>query len=89
MIPFYYLCISFRSAMKLPILEIYIKLFITVTTFMIYIYGLPKSIQKSDTVYVSSSMFTNLDPIRLSTESQNAHVFHFNGANAARMLKKT
>ena len=51
--------------------------------------GLPKSIQKSDTVYVSSSMFTNLDPIKLSTESQNAHVFHFNGANAARMLKKT
>ena len=33
-------------------------------------------------------MFTNLDPIKLSTESQNAHVFHFNGANAARMLKK-
>ena len=34
-------------------------------------------------------MFTNLDPIKISTESQNARVFHFNGANAARMLKKT
>ena len=31
--------------------------------------GLLKSLQKSETVYVSSSMFTDLDPIKLSTQS--------------------
>ena len=45
-------------------------------------------VQKSDTIYISSSMFADFDPIKLSSQSQNAHVFHFNGANAGRMLNK-
>ena len=43
---------------------------------------------KSDTVYISSSMFADLDPLKLSSQSQDAHVFHFNGATAGRMLRR-
>ena len=34
-------------------------------------------------------MFAGLDPLKLSSESQNAHVFHFKMATAGQMLKKT
>ena len=44
--------------------------------------------QKTDTLYIGDSIFADFDPLCLSTDSQDAHVFHYNGADVARMMKK-
>ena len=40
---------------------------------------------KSTTLYISSSMFSQLDEKRLCSKSQNAHVFSYSGATASNM----
>ena len=42
----------------------------------------------SNTLYISSSIFRNLNPTRLSTINQTAHVLFYLGADANRMLYK-
>ena len=41
-----------------------------------------------DTLYISSSMFRNLDSFRLSSECQNAEVLFYPGANVSQMLDR-
>ena len=41
-----------------------------------------------DTLYISSSMFRNLDPNRLSTPCQNSEVLFYPGANVTQMLDR-
>lgn len=42
----------------------------------------------SKTLYIASSMFAGLDPYKLSTGSQQAHVFSFPGATASGILSR-
>ena len=45
---------------------------------------IPKPQQgQTETLYISSSMFAGLDPWKLTTENQTAHVFSFPGATAS------
>ena len=43
---------------------------------------------KSTTLYISSSMFSQLDEKRLCSKTQNAHVFSYPGATASNMLNR-
>ena len=42
----------------------------------------------SSTIYIGDSIFTDFDPLKLSSEQQEASVFHFNGSDAKRMHNK-
>ena len=42
----------------------------------------------SDTVFIGSSMFSGLDPDKMSSTSQKVHVFPFPGADVHRMMGK-
>ena len=44
--------------------------------------------KKEEIVYISSSMFADMDPAKLSTEKVNAHVFFYRGADSYRMMDR-
>ena len=44
--------------------------------------------QKQDAVYISSSMFADIDPLKLSSDEFNAHVFFYRGADSYQMMDK-
>lgn len=48
----------------------------------------PQPQEKPITLYISSSMFRYLDGKRLSSDSQDSHVFFYPGATAGQMLKR-
>ena len=43
---------------------------------------------KEEIVFISSSMFSDLDPEKLSTEEINAHVFFYRGADSYKMIER-
>ena len=44
--------------------------------------------QQIDTIYISSSMFRDLDPSLLSSSKQSAEVFFYPGANSTQMIQR-
>ena len=44
--------------------------------------------QRQDIVFISSSMFANLDPTKLSSNEVNAHVFFYRGADSYQMMDR-
>ena len=47
-----------------------------------------KTRPESDIVFISSSMFADLDPIKLSSNEINAHVFFYRGADSYQMMDR-